>query len=395
VVNGWKERETTMETVSGGGADAAGERVTIAYLPQPGLLRIAIVNAILNLITLTIYRFWGRTRVRRHVWRCVHINGEPLEYTGTGGELFLGALIVFGVLGLPIGLVYLVLTIKLGPEHPALVGVNFLVFLLVALLWGMAVYRARRYRLSRTLWRGIRSALAGSSISYSLLYFGAQILRAITLGWSTPAMDVNLQERMFGDMRFGTMPFHFRGPAGPLYGRYAVSWFVAIVVFVLALVLIGTAIYAFFGTMLLEIFRTFDTTDQRPPSQETIWKLIAIVYAGFAVLIGAWFLQSLVWAFYVAREMNVFAAYTTIDKARFKFNATAASLMWLWIGNLLLVIFTLGVGAPFAQQRLVRYLCGRLSVEGTVNIAAVMQSRESLGRTGEGLADAFDIGGFI
>jgi uncharacterized membrane protein YjgN (DUF898 family) len=91
----------------------------------------------------------------------------------------------------------------------------------------------------------------------------------------------------------------------------------------------------------------------------------------------------------------VFAAYTTIDKARFKFNATAASLMWLWIGNLLLVIFTLGVGAPFAQQRLVRYLCGRLSVEGTVNIAAVMQSRESLGRTGEGLADAFDIGGFI
>jgi uncharacterized membrane protein YjgN (DUF898 family) len=381
---------------SEGGTALPGETVTITYVPRPGLIGIAIVNALLNLLTLTIYRFWARTRVRQHVWSCVHINGEPLEYTGKGSELFLGALLVFALFGLPIVLLYLGLALWLGPEHPGLAGVNLLIFLMVMLLWGMAVYRARRYRLSRTLWRGIRSGLAGSSMSYSLLYFGAQLLRMITLGWSTPAMDLNLQERMFGDMRFGKMPFRFRGTAGPLYGRYAICWFLAIVVFVIALVLIGTAIYAFFGTMLEEIFRAFDPGQtSKPPSQETIWKIVAIIYAGLAVLVGAWFLQSLVWALYTAREMNVFAAYTTIDKARFKFDATAPSLMWLWVGNLLLVIFTLGVAAPFAQQRLVRYLCDRVSVEGTVNVASVLQSREALGKTGEGLADAFDIGGFI
>src|SRR5438552_2449559 len=188
-----------METPAdrGSAPGAAGETVKITYVPQPGLLWIAIGNAILNVLTLTIYRFWARTRVRRHVWNCVHINGEPLEYTGTGTELFLGALIVFAVFGLPIAVVYLVVTLRLGPGHPALAGLNFLVFLLIALLWGMAVYRARRYRLSRTLWRGIRWALTGSPMSYSLLYFGAQILKVVTLGWSTPAMDLNLQERMF------------------------------------------------------------------------------------------------------------------------------------------------------------------------------------------------------
>ena len=55
----------------------------------------------------------------------------------------------------------------------------------------------------------------------------------------------------------------------------------------------------------------------------------------------------------------------------------------------------LGIAVPFAQQRLVRYLCDRLSVGGTVNVASVLQSRERLGRTGEGLADAFEVGGFI
>ena len=381
--------------MDGAVTSSKGEAISLAYRSKPGLLRIALLNALFTLLTLGIYRFWARTRVRRHVWSCVHINGDPLEYTGTGLELFLGALLVFAVLGLPVILIYFGLVAWLGPEHPALAGVNGLVFLTVALLWGMALYRARRYRLSRTLWRGIRSALTGSSWTYSLLYFGAQILRVITLGWATPAMNLNLEERLIGDMRFGTMPFRFHGTAGPLYGRYAVSWFAAIIVFVAALVLLGAAVYAFFGTVLDELFRSFTAPEPKPPSQETVWRIVAIVYGALAILLGAWLVQSLAWALYSAREMNVFASYTTIDKARFRCHATASSLVWLWIGNLLLVMFTLGVAAPFAQQRFVRYLCDRFSAEGTVDLASVMQSHEKLGRTGEGLADAFEIGGFI
>jgi uncharacterized membrane protein YjgN (DUF898 family) len=372
-----------------------GEPITFAYRSKPGLLRIALLNAVFTLLTLGIYRFWARTRVRRHVWSCVHINGDPLEYTGTGLELFLGALIVFAVLGLPVILLYFGLIAWLGPEHPALAGVNGLLFLTIALLWGMALYRARRYRLSRTLWRGIRSALTGSSWNYSLLYFGAQIVRVMTLGWATPAMNLNLEERLIGDMRFGTMAFRFHGRAGPLYPRYAISWFAAIFVFLAVLALLGAAVFAFFGTVLDEVVRSLSASDPKAPSQETVWKIVAIVYGAFATLLGAWLIQSLVWALYSAREMNVFASYTTIDKARFRCAATASSLVWLWIGNLLLVIFTLGVAAPFAQQRFLRYLCDRFSVEGTVDLASVMQSREKLGRTGEGLADAFEIGGFI
>src|SRR5215213_5608523 len=119
------------------------------------LVSIAIVNSLLIVVTLSLYRFWAKTRVRRHIWSCIHINGEPLEYTGTGRELFLGALIVFLLLILPVVLIILVASIWLGPQHPLTGTLQTGVTILVLLLTGMAIYRARRYRLSRTLWRGI------------------------------------------------------------------------------------------------------------------------------------------------------------------------------------------------------------------------------------------------
>ena len=53
-----------------------------------GILLLAIKNAVLNILTLTIYRFWAKTDERRHLWRHTHFLGDPLEYTGVGKELF-------------------------------------------------------------------------------------------------------------------------------------------------------------------------------------------------------------------------------------------------------------------------------------------------------------------
>jgi len=356
--------------------------ISIEYIDKPGLGQIALLNALLFVLTLTIYRFWAKTNVRRHIWSCVHINGEPLEYTGRGIELFLGFLIVFGLFILPLLVLVFVLQFTPGAEV-ALVLIQSAAAIFILLFWGMALYRARRYQLSRTLWRGIRGALVGSSLSYSLLYFGATLLSFITLGWSTPAMNLNLQERMTGDMRFGSMPFRFKGRAGPLYGPYAVCWVISL----FALIILGGLLgFAFYG-MFDEVFATERTgTD----TSRDFMGLIMVI----GILLGLllfWTVYYMIWAFYVAREMSIFASYTTLDRARFQLDATGGSLIWLILGNILLMVFTLGIATPFAQQRLVRYLCDRLSAHGTVNVNEIMQSREVVGRTGEGLADAFDV----
>ena len=98
------------------GVDGGGQARPLGPLPWPlpvdarnrllyegkrgALARIAVTNALLTMPTLGIYRFWGKTRVRRYLWSRVGFLGDPLEYTGTGRELFLGFLVAVAVIGL-------------------------------------------------------------------------------------------------------------------------------------------------------------------------------------------------------------------------------------------------------------------------------------------------------
>ena len=59
-----------------------------------GLYWIFIKNLLLNIVTLSIYRFWGKTNLRRYAWSHTSLQGQRFEYTGRGGELFVGFLIV-------------------------------------------------------------------------------------------------------------------------------------------------------------------------------------------------------------------------------------------------------------------------------------------------------------
>ena len=361
-----------------------GELLSITYRPRAGLLRVAVVNWLLNIVTFTLYRFWAKTRVRRHIWSCVHVNGEPLEYTGTGEELFLGALVVFGVLFLPFiaasGLVYLVW----GPQNAVSTGLNLVFSLIVLVLYGMAVYRARRYRLSRTLWRGIRGTMSGSPGRYTLQYFAALVLKLLTLGWSSPAMNLRLENRIVNETMFGSEPFGFAGSSAPLYRRYAVCWFIMFAIIVVAAAAVLLPLIA----MQSELSGIMHDLNRRGITPAL---LLIILVAGIAGLLLLALVYAVVWAGYSARQMNVFAAYTNFGGARFSLAATAPSLIWLYSGNLLIFVFTLGLGQPFIAQRNIRYFIDRLSPEGSVDWSAIRQSTAPLDKRGEGLADAFDI----
>src|SRR5271168_1963917 len=60
--------------------------------------RLAIQGALLEFVTFGFYRFWLATKLRRHLWSNTLIEGEPLEYTGTAKELFIGFLFALAIL---------------------------------------------------------------------------------------------------------------------------------------------------------------------------------------------------------------------------------------------------------------------------------------------------------
>ena len=63
---------------------------------------IAFTNLLLTIVTLGIYRFWATTRERRYLWSRTDFIDDPLEWTGTGLELFIGFMMVVALLFVPL-----------------------------------------------------------------------------------------------------------------------------------------------------------------------------------------------------------------------------------------------------------------------------------------------------
>jgi uncharacterized membrane protein YjgN (DUF898 family) len=364
---------------------ASPERLDFSYVKRPGLLKLTIMNVFLSIITLGFYRFWAKTNVRKHIWSSVHINREPLEYTGTGMELFKGFLVVLAVFILPAVIGTTAATFIQGPESPIAILLQMLFFLAVYVLWGFAVYKARKYQLSRTNWRGIRGTLVGSAMTYSLLYFGSLIAKSMSAGWATPVMNTVLQEQITNDMRFGDAAFKFKGRAGPLYPTYALCWFLTLAAIILVITLLVSS------SSVSEYFKQIFDPLASPESMEDLAAYIAM--AAIALFLVFMLIIPMFWAVYVAKELRTFANYTRFDGVPFTLNATAGSVIRLTVVNLLLLLATVGIAWPFIQQRTVKFVVDRLKLDGFVDVDRIRQSMVAKESRGEGLADAFDVGG--
>jgi uncharacterized membrane protein YjgN (DUF898 family) len=353
----------------------------ITWVPPPsGFVGLSFLNTLLRILTLGVYHFWGKTEVRQRIWSAVRIDGEPLEYRGTGGELFRGFLVVFLLVLLPLGIVAFAVPLLFGAEVARRGGIESLLWLLIFTLWGVGIHRARRYRLSRTRWRGIRGGLAGRSAPFAWTYLWTTLLVPLTLGWILPWRAVKLQKALFDQTHFGDKAFTFTGRAGPLYSRFWLVWVSGIVLFI--------GISVAIGLVLAGNARNIgNSPGMNPPSAAQIGAIVGIVLA--ALLIFA-----IIRAWYSSRMFNYFAAETKYQGSSFSLRATVPSLIWLVASNYLIRVLTLTVLSPVAEARSMRYIVDRLSIEGPVEWPAIGQNPDALLTRGEGLAEAFNVDAF-
>jgi uncharacterized membrane protein YjgN (DUF898 family) len=355
----------------------ASSRITWVH-PQGGFLGLSLLNGILRILTLGVYHFWGKTEVRQRIWSAVRVDGEPLEYRGTGGELFRGFVIVFLLVLLPLAVVAFVVPLLFGAQLGQRTGMEGLVWLLIFTLWGFGIHRARRYRLSRTRWRGIRGGLSGRSTPFAWTYLWTTLLVPLTLGWILPWRAVRLQKALFDQTHFGDKAFTFTGRAGPLYSRFWLVWVSAFVLFIGASVAIGLVIGA----------TTPNMPRPRPaPSPAQIAAIVGIIF-------GALLLFAIIRAWYSSRMFNYFAAETKYEGCSFRLRATVPSLIWLVASNYLLSTLSLTILSPLAEARSIRYIVDRLSLEGPIEWQAIGQNPDVLLKRGEGLAEAFNVDAF-
>ena len=121
-------------------------------------------GAALELVTLGFYRFWLLTDIRRHLWSNTLVDGDAAEYTGRGKELLIGFLVALAIL-VPIYLGYFLIGLE-AEHYQAFASIPLVAFFY--LFGQFAIFRARRYRLTRTVWRGVRFWMSGSGWIYAL-----------------------------------------------------------------------------------------------------------------------------------------------------------------------------------------------------------------------------------
>lgn len=211
---------------------ASGERV--GYTGRPGLIGLLSRNFFLTLATIGIYRFWAATRLRRYLWSNIHVAGDALEYTGTGRELFLGFLVALAILA-PLSIAYVILyRIALG--NPALAGGTQAIYFLSLFVFAqVALFRSRRYRLSRTMWRGIYAGQSGSTWHYLGLNVVYGLLTVVTLGIALPWAQVALERYKLNHTWFGDREVSIEATGRDLLWRWLVVLALGIVPLALAI----------------------------------------------------------------------------------------------------------------------------------------------------------------
>ena len=182
--------------------------------------RLLIRGAALLMVTLGIYRFWLVTDVRRFLWSNTDIAGEPLEYTGTALELLLGFLVAIALL-IPIYAGFFLAALDLG-----LLGKlsGLLAFAALGVLGQYAIYRARRYRLTRTIYRGLRFHQSGSAWSYAIRATLWWIATIVTLGLAYPFQMASLERYKMRNTFYGDLAGRFEASGFALLLRGLPMW---------------------------------------------------------------------------------------------------------------------------------------------------------------------------
>jgi uncharacterized membrane protein YjgN (DUF898 family) len=182
--------------------------------------RLLVRGAALLMVTLGIYRFWLATDVRRFLWSNTEIAGETLEYTGTPLELLIGFLVAVAIL-IPVYAGLFLAALDLGTLGQ-LSGV--IAFAALGVLGQYAVFRARRYRLTRTIYRGLRFHQSGSAWRYAIRASLWWIASALSCGLAYPFQLASLERYKMRNTFYGDLGGHFAGAGWRLLLRGLPMW---------------------------------------------------------------------------------------------------------------------------------------------------------------------------
>ncbi len=296
-----------------------------------------------SILTLGFYRFWMKTRLRRYFWGSIRPGGHPMEYVGDPWEKLLGFFIAVVILTFYIGVVNLLLMFASFTLFDGNVAGYFLSFLGVIPLWFYARYRARRYVLGRTRWRGVRFGLEPGAWGYAWRACLHWLVTICSLGILWPRMTFYLEKYRTDRTFFGSSRLTQGGTWTMLY-RAAVPLIVALVLcglwtlWVIVLQPLGPALDLFArGVVAGATGIELDTSGVEGRQTMALWRMWLLIPLMLSVYYGV--------VHYIFGARRAMANHKTAPGVTFASQLRTGRVAWIYAGGTVLayLVLTLGI----------------------------------------------------
>ncbi len=291
---------------------------------------IMIVNWLLCILTLGFYYPWARAKTLRYVWGQTALNDSRFHFSGTGMEIFKG-FIKFMLLLLGLFILFILLMMWVNEALAV-----FVFYLAVLAIIPFAIHGGLKYMLSRTSYKGIRFGYRGDRSVLMGKYFKDLFLTIITFGIYGSWFAMNMRRYTHSNFRYGDVEFE--------NSSSGLDFFILnLKGYLLTIVTLG--IYSFWWQK--NIFNYYVDNISLRRGDETL---------------------------------------------QCRSTATGGGFFFLLFTNLLILIFTLGLGFAWTQMRTYRFIWNNVKMEGDLNLDAVEQTEEEYNSAfGEDALDFLDI----
>lgn len=307
--------------------------------------RIWVINTALTLLTLGVFSAWATVRTRRYFYGNTWLGDSAFNYTARPWTILIGRAIVVGVL--------------IALWLAELVSIAYYVIGTVVLfsLYPWIAVRARAFRLRNSFYRHVCWEFEGDYGTAAKYYCLGPVVGILSLGIMFPYIAMRRDMFLIRNSRFGTSECSFDVTSGRYYGIY----FAAFGIFVAALV--ANKI------------------------------LVALLPAGFAFALSVvtWMPILLAGLYMKVRLDNLRWSNTTVGGYGLRLELSFWQLLGLYLGNLVLIVVTLGAYIPFAKVRVVRYKLGRFRIARQGSETFFAGPRQALGAVGAEAGDSFGL----
>ncbi|MFZ4455241.1 MAG: YjgN family protein [Bacteroidales bacterium] len=291
---------------------------------------IVIVNWFLTAITLGFYYPWAKAKQLQYMYGSTELNNDRFSFHGTGKEMFKGFIKAIIIFGIIYGIFWTLFVL----EMPNL-GILFL-YLSILAITPIAIHGSYRYRMSRSSWRGIRFGYRGDRKELTINFFKWLLFTILSIGLYSSWFAVNLRKFILGNVKLGSIRFNYEADGGDYFLLNLKGYFLTI---------ITLGIYMFW------------------------W-------------------QKELFEFYI----NNISLHKDEQKIELKSTATGGGFFGLMFLNLLILVFTLGLGYAWIEMRTMKYITENIVLEGDIDLDTIQQTEESYNdATGDDMSDMLDI----